>query len=155
MISDQSNKPQLGVPAICKMSEETSAPAGSASQCFELSPEVLARAAVSSRQYRSQDAHAPCFTLLVSRSDFWYEFFPGERIGVVGPNGAGKSTLLNLVAGYLPLCSGERDIGETTAVGFFTQEPPTGLPPDMSMADYLRCSDCSLAPVSLESAWLL
>ena len=79
-------------------------------------------------------------------SDFWYEFFPGERIGVVGPNGAGKSTLLNLVAGSLPLFGGERDIGETTAVGFFTQEPPTGLPPDMSMADYLRCSDPSPTP---------
>ena len=79
-------------------------------------------------------------------SDFWYEFFPGERIGVVGPNGAGKSTLLNLVAGSLPLSGGERDIGETTAVGFFTQEPPTGLPPDMSMADYLRCSGRSPTP---------
>ncbi|CAL5223735.1 g6295 [Coccomyxa viridis] len=71
-------------------------------------------------------------------SDFWYSFYPGERIGVVGPNGAGKSTMLNLIAGSLPLTSGEREIGETTAVGFFQQEPPTNLPQDMSMADYLR-----------------
>lgn len=90
----------------------------------------------------------PGSMLLVSCSDFWYEFFPGERIGVVGPNGAGKSTLLNLVAGSLPLSCGDRDIGETTAVGFFTQEPPTGLPPDMSMADYLRWNDRSLATLN-------
>ena len=68
----------------------------------------------------------------------------------MGPNGAGKSTLLNLVVGSLPLSGGERDIGETTAVGFFTQEPPTGLPPDMSMADYLRCSDRSLTSLNLK-----
>lgn len=73
-----------------------------------------------------------------SCSDFWYSFYPGERIGVVGPNGAGKSTMLNLIAGSRPLTSGEREIGETTAVGFFQQEPPTDLPQDMSMADYLR-----------------
>ena len=77
--------------------------------------------------------HMCCFC-----SDFWYSFYPGERIGVVGPNGAGKSTMLNLIAGSLPLTSGEREIGETTAVGFFQQEPPTNLPQDMSMADYLR-----------------
>ncbi len=30
--------------------------------------------------------------------------------------------MLNLIAGSLPLTSGEREIGETTAVGFFQQE---------------------------------
>lgn len=80
-------------------------------------------------------------------SDFWYEFFPGERIGVVGPNGAGKSTMLNLIADTLPLSSGEREMGETTAMGFFTQEPPTNLPQDMSMADYLRWGSVSLTDI--------
>ena len=70
--------------------------------------------------------------------DFWYEFVPGERIGVVGPNGAGKSTLLAAVAGKLELAAGERDPGETTAIGWFTQEP-ISIPEDMSMTAYLRC----------------
>ena len=91
-----------------------------------------------------QQIQQPLLSLLPClHRDFWYEFFPGERIGVVGPNGAGKSTMLNLIAGALPLSSGEREMGETTAMGFFTQEPPTNLPQDMSMADYLRWGSAS------------
>ncbi len=43
---------------------------------------------------------------VVAGRDFWYEFFPGERLGVVGANGAGKSSLLRMVAGQLPLSAG-------------------------------------------------
>ena len=90
--------------------------------------------------------HAPCAInpklnpkqINSTARDFWYEFIPGERIGVVGPNGAGKSTLLAAVAGRLELASGERDPGETTAVGMFTQEP-IQIPEDMTMTAYLRC----------------
>ena len=46
--------------------------------------------------------------------------------------------MLNLIAGSLAPTSGEREVGETTAVGYFQQEPPSNLPQDMSMADYLR-----------------
>ncbi|CAL8463581.1 g3115 [Coccomyxa elongata] len=80
-------------------------------------------------------------------SDFWYEFYPGERLGVVGANGAGKSSLLRMVAGRLPLSGGERDMGETTQLGFFTQEP-LDIPEDMTMNAYLRdigSRDASLA----------
>ena len=72
------------------------------------------------------------------RRDFWYEFVPGERIGVVGPNGAGKSTLLRAVDGQLDLAAGERDLGDTTVVGMFAQEP-VSIPEDMTMTAYLRC----------------
>jgi ATPase subunit of ABC transporter with duplicated ATPase domains len=60
----------------------------------------------------------------------------------VGPNGAGKSTLLAAIAGELELSGGERDPGETTAVGMFTQEP-ISIPEDMTMTAYLRCG-CAL-----------
>lgn len=44
----------------------------------------------------------------------------GEILGLIGPNGAGKTTLFNMVAGTLPVDSGEV---------FFRDEPITGLPP--------------------------
>lgn len=44
----------------------------------------------------------------------------GEILGLIGPNGAGKTTLFNMVAGTLPVDSGEV---------IFRDEPITGLPP--------------------------
>ncbi|WP_127959734.1 thiamine ABC transporter ATP-binding protein ThiQ [Serratia microhaemolytica] len=32
---------------------------------------------------------------------------PGEQVAILGPSGAGKSTLLNLIAGFLPVASGQ------------------------------------------------
>lgn len=37
---------------------------------------------------------------------FDLQLYAGEKIAILGPSGAGKSTLLNLIAGFLPLCSG-------------------------------------------------
>jgi len=56
--------------------------------------------------------------------DFSFEFFPGQRIGLVGPNGAGKSTLLNLLEGSLDPDSGARDVGVNTHFGYFRQTFP-------------------------------
>lgn len=39
--------------------------------------------------------------------DISIEIRQGERVGLIGPNGAGKTTLLKLVAGDLPVTSGE------------------------------------------------
>jgi len=39
---------------------------------------------------------------------------PGQVLGLAGPNGAGKSSLLRLVAGDIPLSSGELHIGGKT-----------------------------------------
>ncbi|GMA46958.1 ABC-F family ATP-binding cassette domain-containing protein [Tetragenococcus muriaticus] len=45
-----------------------------------------------------------------------------ERLGITGENGAGKSTLLNILAGRLPLDSGELIVGETVRIAYYTQQ---------------------------------
>lgn len=46
----------------------------------------------------------------------------GDRIALVGPNGAGKSTLMKILAGRLPLMTGERREGKNVQVSFFSQD---------------------------------
>lgn len=54
---------------------------------------------------------------------------PGEFITLIGPSGCGKSTLLNLIAGLLPVTSGEvlvhgsRVMGPPAQVGMMFQKP--------------------------------
>jgi ABC-type multidrug transport system ATPase subunit len=43
----------------------------------------------------------------------------------VGPNGAGKTTLLNMLTGRLEADSGTREVGQTTAFGYYTQHELT------------------------------
>ena len=57
--------------------------------------------------------------------DFTYVFRKGERLGIVGPNGAGKTTLLNMLTGRLEADSGTREVGQTTAFGYYTQHELT------------------------------
>ena len=45
----------------------------------------------------------------------------GERTALVGPNGAGKSTLLKILAGVVPFQQGERKIGPSSKIGYFSQ----------------------------------
>lgn len=47
---------------------------------------------------------------------------PGDRIGIVGRNGSGKSTLLNIIAGRIPVDTGEIEIGQTVKLAYYTQE---------------------------------
>lgn len=64
-----------------------------------------------------------------------FQVNPKERLGVVGPNGHGKSTLLRLVAGSLPLESGERSVRRGVDVGYLRQSQE--LPDDVTLHDLL------------------
>jgi ABC-2 type transport system ATP-binding protein len=70
----------------------------------------------------------------------------GAVVGFVGAKGAGKSTLLKLLAGLVPVTSGEATIFEASVthepgrvkqlVGYLADE--TGTYPDLTCAEYLR-----------------
>lgn len=47
---------------------------------------------------------------------------PGDRLGIIGQNGTGKTTFLNILAGKFPLDHGERIIGQTVKIAYYTQE---------------------------------
>lgn len=62
---------------------------------------------------------------------------PGDRIGIIGRNGTGKSTLLNILAGKIPLDSGELTIGQTVKMAYYTQENED-MDENMRMIEYLK-----------------
>ncbi|TCJ05600.1 ABC-F family ATP-binding cassette domain-containing protein [Cytobacillus praedii] len=62
---------------------------------------------------------------------------PGDRIGIIGKNGTGKSTLLNILAGKIPLDSGERIIGQTVSIAYYTQESED-MDENKRMIEYLK-----------------
>ncbi|WP_102274846.1 ABC-F family ATP-binding cassette domain-containing protein [Cytobacillus massiliigabonensis] len=62
---------------------------------------------------------------------------PGDRIGIIGKNGTGKSTLLNILAGKIPLDSGERIIGQTVKIAYYTQESED-MNENKRMIEYLK-----------------
>lgn len=62
---------------------------------------------------------------------------PGDRIGIIGNNGTGKSTLLNILAGKISLDSGERIIGQTVKLAYYTQESED-MDENKRMIEYLK-----------------
>ncbi|MBP2241271.1 ATP-binding cassette subfamily F protein uup [Cytobacillus eiseniae] len=62
---------------------------------------------------------------------------PGDRIGIIGKNGTGKSTLLNILAGKIPLDSGEHLIGQTVKMAYYTQESED-MDENKRMIEYLK-----------------
>ncbi|WP_455663145.1 ABC-F family ATP-binding cassette domain-containing protein [Pradoshia sp.] len=61
----------------------------------------------------------------------------GDRIGIIGSNGSGKTTMLKMLAGEIPVGSGEIDRGTTVNIGYYTQENDD-LPLNKRMIEYIR-----------------
>lgn len=86
--------------------------------------------------------------------DFSYIFKKHDRIGVVGKNGSGKSTLLNMITGKLKPDSGEVIKGQTTQIGYFTQEADDLKPSNRiidevkAIAEFITLSDGSQVSAS-------
>ncbi len=53
--------------------------------------------------------------------DFDFEILQSEKAVLVGENGAGKSTLLKIMAGVIPIDSGNRIAGHNVEIGYFSQ----------------------------------
>ena len=66
---------------------------------------------------------------------------PGDRVGLLGPNGAGKSTLIKLLAGRLPLASGEREAARDLDIGYFAQHQLDQLDPGRTVIEHLAAID--------------
>lgn len=58
-----------------------------------------------------------------------------QQIVLVGPNGAGKSTLLKILAGKVPIQSGDREPGRNVSIGYFSQQRVDVLNVDNSVLD--------------------
>ncbi len=59
----------------------------------------------------------------------------GDKIAFLGPNGAGKSTLLKILAGVVPISSGERTTGYHTSTAYYAQHQWEQLNPDATIFD--------------------
>jgi len=64
-----------------------------------------------------------------------FEAERGQRIVLVGPNGAGKSTLLKLLAGVLPVQTGQRELGLNVRVGYYAQYRVEMLRPERTVLE--------------------
>lgn len=78
-------------------------------------------------------------------SDFSYIFLKNDRIGFVGKNGCGKTTLMNVLVGKIEPDSGEKVIGQTVKIGYFSQEISSEktdgteyMNPELRVIDYIK-----------------
>ena len=62
----------------------------------------------------------------------------GDRVALVGANGAGKSTLLKILAGVLPIDSGQRRLGYNVISSYYAQHVLDLLDPNNNPLEELR-----------------
>lgn len=77
---------------------------------------------------------------------FSYIFLKDDRVAFIGPNGCGKTTLMKIIEGRVLPDAGERIIGQTVKIGYYSQEIETDkkeagiayMDPQMRVIDYIR-----------------
>lgn len=78
--------------------------------------------------------------------DFSYIFLKNDRVAFIGPNGCGKTTLMKIIEGRILPDAGERIIGQTVRIGYYSQEIETDrkeagiayMDPQMRVIDYIK-----------------
>ncbi len=78
--------------------------------------------------------------------DFSYIFLKNDRVAFIGPNGCGKTTLMKIIEGRVIPDAGERIIGQTVKIGYYSQEIETDkkeagiayMDPQMRVIDYIK-----------------
>lgn len=78
--------------------------------------------------------------------DFSYIFLKNDRVAFVGQNGCGKTTLMKIIEGSVKQDCGERVVGQTVKIGYYSQEIHTEktdagiayMDPAMRVIDYIR-----------------
>lgn len=78
--------------------------------------------------------------------DFSYIFLKNDRVAFIGPNGCGKTTLMKIIEGRVLPDAGERIIGQTVKIGYYSQEIETDkkeagiayMDPQMRVIDYIK-----------------
>ena len=81
------------------------------------------------------------FPGIKANDDITLQLRKGEIHALLGENGAGKSTLLKILAGIIPIDSGQRTPGTTTRIGYFSQARTENLNPENTvLEEIMKCS---------------